>query len=131
MFKRLLPYLATIIVGVAITLLILNAKDVWHAQTTQIAMQILSDGFFVPGILLAGFGLIIFASAGGVFDMLGFSLYMLVNLFRRDINKRKYKDFYEYEQSKKDRKFNMGFMLWIGLAFILIALIFLILYLNL
>lgn len=128
MRRRILLYLMTIIVGAGITLLVINAKDVWHAQTVQLAMQILSDGFFVSGVLLTGFGLIVFASAGGVFDMLGFSVYMLVNLFRRDINKRKYKDFYEYEQSKKDRKFNMGFMLWVGLAFILIAGIFLIVY---
>ncbi len=93
-------------------------------------MQILSDAFFVPGVLLAGVGLIIFASNGGAFDMLGFAVLLFFNLFRKDVNKRKYKDFYEYRQAKKDKKRSMAFMLITGLIFIAIAVIFIIVYAN-
>lgn len=130
MFKRILPYLITAVVGIAITVAIICGKQIWAADSTKVVMQILSDAFFVPGVLLAGVGLIIFASNGGAFDMLGFAVLLFFNLFRKDVNKRKYKDFYEYRQAKKDKKRSMAFMLIIGLIFIAIAVIFIIVYAN-
>lgn len=130
MFKRILPYLITFLVGAAISVAIICGKQVWTAESGKVVMQILSDAFFVPGVLLAGVGLIIFASNGGAFDMLGFAVLLFFNLFRRDVNKRKYKDFYEYRESKKDRKTSMAFMLIVGVVFIAVAVIFLIIYLK-
>ncbi len=54
----------------------------------------------------------------------------LFDLFRRNINERKYKDFYEYKESKKDKKHGFGFMLVVGLVFIAIAGAFLAAYYN-
>lgn len=130
MFKRILPYLITALISAIITVIIICAKQVWAAESTKITMQILSDAFFVSGVILAGVGLIIFASNGGAFDMLGFAVILFFNLFRKDVNKRKYKDFYEYREAKKDRKHRMAFMLIVGLIFIAIAVIFLIVYSN-
>lgn len=130
MFKRILPYIITAVIGIAITVAIICSKQIWAADSTKVVMQILSDAFFVPGVLLAGVGLIIFASNGGAFDMLGFAVLLFFNLFRKDVNKRKYKDFYEYRQAKKDKKRSMAFMLIIGLIFIAIAVIFIIVYAN-
>lgn len=130
MFKRILPYIITAVIGIAITVAIICSKQIWAADGTKIVMQILSDALFVPGVLLAGVGLIIFASNGGAFDMLGFAVLLFFNLFRKDVNKRKYKDFYEYRQAKKDKKRSMAFMLITGLIFIAIAVIFIIVYAN-
>lgn len=128
MFKRCLPYIISAAVGAVVTIIIICAKQVWAAGSTQVVMQILSDAFLVPGVLLAGVGLIIFASNGGAFDMLGFAVLLFFNLFRKDVNKRKYKDFYEYRESKKDRKTSMAFMLIVGLFFIALSAVFLIAY---
>ena len=126
--KKALPYIITAAIGLLITVIILCAKDVWHQTNSQVVMQILSDAFFAPGVILAGVGLIIFASNGGAFDMLAYAVRLFFDLFRRDLNTRKYKDFYEYRQAKKDKKRDMGFMLIVGLAMIAIAAVFIIVY---
>lgn len=130
MFKKILPYLITAVSGIIITVIIICANHIWEHTVTTEVMQILSDAFLIPGAIIGGVGLLVFASNGGAYDMLGYAMLMFFNLFRRDVNKRKYKDFYEYRQSKKDRKHGFAFMLIVGLAFIVIAVIFLILYYN-
>ena len=132
--KKVLPYLITAAIGAAIAILIMFAvyRVQTYAPTAENAkniMKILSDSFFVPGVILSGVGLIIFASNGGAFDMLAFAFIRFFDLLRKDV-KGKYKDYYEYRQAKKDRHTKMFFMLAVGLVFIAIAVVFLIVYYN-
>ena len=126
--KRALPYIITSIVGIIIFIIIICSKKIWNEDETYAVMHILSDACFVPGVLLAGVGLIIFASNGGVFDMLGYAVIRIFDMLKRDPRNKKYKDFYEYREAKKDRKRGMAFMLIVGAVFILLAVIFLIVY---
>ena len=126
--KRAIPYIATAIVGIIIFIIIICTKKIWNEEETYAVMQILSDACFVPGVLLAGFGLIIVASNGGAFDMLAYAMIRFFDLFKRDPRNKKYKDYYEYSESKKDRKRRMSFMLIVGAVFIVLAVIFLIVY---
>ena len=128
--KKALPYIITSIVGIIIFIIIICVKAIWNAGETHIVMQILSDACFVPGVLLAGVGLIIFASNGGVFDMLTFAVIRIFDAFRKDCKNRKYKDYYEYREAKKDKKRSMAFMLIVGAIFIVLAVIFLIVYMQ-
>ena len=127
-FKRALPYIITAIVGILIFIIIICAKKIWNEDETYVVMQILSDACFVPGVLLAGFGLIIVASNGGAFDMLAYAVIRFFDLFRRDVRNKKYKDYYEYREAKKDKKRRMSFMLIVGAVLIVFAVIFLIVY---
>ena len=129
-FKKALPYLITATVGIIIFIIIICVKKIWNADETYAVMHILSDASFVPGVMLAGMGLIIFASNGGAFDMLAYATIRFFDLFRRDVRNKKYKDFYEYREAKKDKKRGMAFMLIVGAAFIVLAGIFLIVYLQ-
>ena len=126
--KRALPYLISAAVGTAIFIVIICTKKIWNAGETYTVMQILSDACFVPGVLLAGMGLIIFASNGGAFDMLAYAFIKFFDLFKRDPINKKYRDYYEYREAKKERKRSMAFMLIVGAVFILLAVIFLIVY---
>ncbi|MDE7440190.1 MAG: DUF3899 domain-containing protein [Clostridia bacterium] len=126
--KKALPYIITAAVGIIIFVIIICAKTIWNAGETKEVMRILSDASFVSGVLLAGVGLIIFASNGGAFDMLGYAFIRIFDLFRKDARNKKYKDFYEYREAKKGKKRGMAFMLIVGLAFIAFAVIFLIVY---
>ncbi len=128
--KRVLPYLITTLVGAAIVVTIILAQRKWTAEDMTEIMRRLSDAFFVAGVCIGGVGLLVFASNGGVFYMLTFGIIRLFDLFRRNINERKYKDFYEYKESKKDKKHGFGFMLVVGLVFIAIAGAFLAAYYN-
>jgi hypothetical protein len=128
--KRVLPYLITTLVGAAIVVTIILAQRIWTAEDMTEIMRRLSDAFFVAGVCIGGVGLLVFASNGGVFYMLTFGIIRLFDLFRRNVNERKYKDFYEYKESKKDKKHGFGFMLVVGLACIAIAGAFLAAYYN-
>jgi len=128
--KRALPYIITTVVGAAITVIIVCALKVWNAENTKTVMQILCDAFFVSGALIFGAGLLVFCSNGGAFYMLAYGVIRFFDLFRRGV-KGKYKDFYEYSESKKENKHGFGFMLIVGLAFLAAAVAFLIAYNNL
>ncbi|MDE5831141.1 MAG: DUF3899 domain-containing protein [Clostridia bacterium] len=52
----------------------------------------------------------------------------IFDLFRKDAKNKKYKDYYEYREAKKEKKRSMAFLLIVGLAFIVMAVIFLIIY---
>ncbi len=127
-FKKALPYIIASVIGIIIFIIIICTKTIWNAQGAKEIMQILSDAFFVPGVLLAGVGLIIFASNGGAFDMLSYAVIRIFDLFRKDAKNKKYKDYYEYREAKKEKKRNMGFLLIVGIVFIVLAVIFLIIY---
>ena len=127
-FKKALPYIISGAVGIIIFIVIICTKTIWNAEGTKEIMRILSDAFFVPGVLLAGVGLIIFAGNGGAFDMLSYAFIRFFDLFKKDVRNKKYKDFYEYREAKKEKKRNMGFMLIVGAVFIVMAVIFLIAY---
>ena len=127
-FKKALPYIISGAVGIIIFIIIICTKAIWNAEGAKDVMRILSDAFFVPGVLLGGAGLLIFASNGGAFDMLAYAVIRFFDLFKRDVRNKKYKDFYEYREAKKEKKRHMGFMLIVGLVFIALAVIFLIIY---
>lgn len=122
--KKALKYIIAAAIGIAVALIIMFTRNITGQDTVKQVFTILSDAFFVPGICLVGVGFIVWASNGGVFDMLAFGFLSLFDVLRKDISKRKYKDYYEYRQAKKGEKRGFGFMLLVGLAFIAVAAVF-------
>lgn len=126
--KNVSKYIVSAAIGVAAALVIMFSHDITGQTSAKEVFRILSDSFFVPGVCLAGVGLIVWVSAGGVFDMLAYGVITLIDTFRRDVTKRKYKDFYEYRQSKKGEKHNYWFLFAVGMAFVAISIIFVLIY---
>ena len=87
--------------------------------------------FFASGVIIACVGLLVVATEGGAFDMLAYAVVLIFDGLRKDVTKRKYKDFYEYKQAKKEKKRSFAYLLIVGLIFIVISLVFLIPYYNL
>ena len=128
MKKNILRYSIASAVCLALAFVILCFKNIFSQTDAVKVFQILCDAFFVTGICFACIGVIMLAGNGGAFDMLGYAFVMLFDALRKDISKRKYKDFYEYRQAKKEKKRNVLYMFVVGGAFIAISVIFLILY---
>ena len=128
MKKNILRYSIASAVGLALAFVILCFKNIFSQTDAVKVFQILCDAFFVTGICFACIGVIMLAGNGGAFDMLGYAFVMLFDALRKDISKRKYEDFYEYRQAKKEKKRNVLYMFVVGGAFIAISVIFLILY---
>ena len=125
---NILRYAIAAVFGAALALIIVSAKGIFAEDRTQEVMRLLSDAFFVSGIILTAAGLILFASNGGLFDMLGFAMILLFGVFKRDVSDRKYKDFYEYREAKKGTKRSVVYLLLVGICYVAIAALFLVLY---
>ena len=69
-------------IGAAIWLAVMAARGGFTETDRTLFLHILSDAFFVPGVLLASVGLLIFVAAGGVFDMLSYGVQKVLHLFR-------------------------------------------------
>ena len=128
--KTVYKYLITAAFGAVLAFIVLLIKDVFHLSQTVDVMKALCDGFFVSGVLIACFGGLVFASNGGVFDMITYGVKNLFWLFKKNPADRKYKDFYEYREAMKEKKRSYGYMVIVGLAYITVSLIFLALYYN-
>ena len=128
--KTVYKYLITAAFGAVLAFIVLLIKDVFHLSQTVDVMKALCDGFFVSGVLIACFGGLVFASNGGVFDMITYGVKNLFWLFKKNPADRKYKDFYEYREAMKEKKRSYGYMVIVGLAYIAVSLMFLALYYN-
>ena len=126
--KTVYRYLITVCVGLFIVLLIAVLKNGFTETDVVVAMQIWCDAFFVSGVFLTCGGLIVVASNGGVFDMLGYAVSLLWYTFKSSKVERKYKTFYDYREARKDRKRSVSYVLIVGLALIVVSVVFLILY---
>ncbi|MGN0814599.1 MAG: DUF3899 domain-containing protein [Candidatus Coproplasma sp.] len=124
--KKALKYIISVAVGLVAAVIIIFTRDITGQENVKNVLTILSDAFFVPGVILGGVGLLVWATSGGVFDMLAYGVITLFDTFRKDISKRKYKDFYEYRQAKKGENRNVVFLLLVGLAFIAVSAVFII-----
>ena len=128
--KTVYKYLITAAFGAVLAFIVLLRKDVFHLSQAVDVMKALCGGFFVSGVLIACFGGLVFASNGGVFDMITYGVKNLFWLFKKNPADRKYKDFYEYRDAMKEKKRSYGYMVIVGLAYIAVSLIFLALYYN-
>ena len=128
MRAKLLRYGISVAVGVILSLLIMILKGIFTETDSVQIFNILSDSFLVPGVLLAGVGLLVFASNGGIFDMLAYGILLIGYKFMRDVTKRKYRTYYDYKESRKGKKRDMAFLLIVGIIFIVISAVMLIPY---
>lgn len=125
--RKLIKYLITIGVGLLLALLIANSKDVFTQTDPTKIFHILTDSFFVPAVLIAGIGGLVFVSNEGVFDGIGYAVRSFVDIFRKN-KKNKFHTYYDYKESKANRGGSFGFMLVSGLIFMVISGVMLWLY---
>ena len=126
--KKIWSYIINFVIGISISLAIMLSKNVFKQVSSSEVMHILCDSFFVPGILLLGFGLLIIASNGGTFDMLIYGTKKFFNMFRKNPTKQLEETFYDYRTAKSENKMECLHFIIVGLVFIAISVIFLLLW---
>lgn len=126
--KKYVKYLITAAIGLAIAFLIICLKGTFTKDNAKDVMHILTDAFFVAGVLISGYGILVIASNGGTFDMFAYGFISIFQFFKKDYKKRKYKDFYEYRKTKQASPRPFFYLVIVGLFYIAISMIFLILY---
>ncbi len=125
--KKVLKYVIPFLICAIVTILILVGKGSFVKSDGPL-MGDLCDAFFVPGILMFGFGVLVFATNGGTFDMLAYGIRKLFDLFKRDLTKVKYRTFYDYRAAQREKKRSFLNLIIVGLGFIIVSVVFLILY---
>ena len=123
-------YIITSAIGLAFAALIVFSKNVLSQTDSKAVFHILCDGFFVPGVCITCYGLLVFSSNEGTFDMLIYGTKKFASLFKKDASKEKYKTFYEYKAVQHEKRTSFAYLLIVGLAFIAISMVFLIFYYN-
>lgn len=127
--KKYLKYIITSSIGLSVTILILLSKKIFAQDKLLEIYKILTDAFFVPGVLIFGFGLLVYSSNEGVFDIVSYGMKAFFNLFRTKPQKQV--TYYEYKIAKHEHDKPIVFFLIVGAVFMVISMIFTILYLNL
>lgn len=127
--KTYVKYLITFVVGLILALWVMISKDLFAEERLYMIYQILAESFSVPAVLMLGFGGLVFVSNEGMFDSLSYGLTSFMDLFRKE-KRNKFKTFYDYKESKKDRSMSFGYLLICGIVFVAIAIVFHLLYAN-
>ena len=123
-------YIITSAVGLVFAALIAFSKNIFAQTDPKVVFHILTDAFFVPGVCITCYGLLVFSSNEGTFDMLIYGTKKFFSLFKKDMSQEKHKTFYEYKEAQHGNKISFGYLLIIGLALIAISTLFLIFYYN-
>ncbi len=123
--KKRWNYLICASVILVIAFLMSLRNGLFSAGTAEEVFRVLSDSFFVPGIVFAGCGLLGFASSKGTYDMLNFGVGRVMRNFLPVADKHKYDDFYHYKQKRDEEGRTWKPYLFIsGCMAVLLALLF-------
>lgn len=127
--KKWSQYIITICVALLLVLCVLMIQNTFEHNGSLLLSE-LCNAFFVPGVLILCFGLLLWASNGGAFDMLSFAITKLFDLFKKDLTKVKYRTFYDYREAQRDKKRSFSCYIIVGAFFIAISIVFFVLYKN-
>lgn len=133
--QRLVASLVVFIIGLLMAYSVCSSSEIFSQPKAEV-MKILSNAFFLPGVVFFGLGLLIFISNFGIFDIFDFSAKQMFAQIgskasvkeKRAEFRKKYPDFYTYTTEKKKRRAQYTFMLLPGFLFILLSVIFTVLF---
>ena len=120
--KKYLRYYVTAGIGLIVAALIIFGKGAFSQKEIKETYKIIADGFFVPGILFVCFGLLIFSSNEGTFDMLAFGVKWLKNTFKK--NMPRMESFYDFKEARHEKSKSFGYICIVGLFFVAISALF-------
>ncbi|MCH5151922.1 MAG: DUF3899 domain-containing protein [Clostridiales bacterium] len=125
--RRWLPYVITAAVLAALTLLIAWAFGGYNHAETWVIICYWGDSFAIPGAVCFGFGILVWASNGGAFDIFAYGGRIFVRMFfKKDVIDRKYRTYYDYRESRKDKSRSFWFMIIVGGAYLTVGAVLLI-----
>ena len=126
------PYAVVAAIALAITAAVAVYQGLAPGLGAALTCRFLSDGFFVSGLLLTGFGGLVWVSTTGFFDIFSYGFKSLLVLFSPMKKPHEHEKFYEYKLAKDAKRGKPQYsLLVVGLACVALSLICLMLYYNL
>lgn len=129
-FFAILPWLIALVIAGAIVAIYLAASGYFVTSNPKTQSSLLSNAFFIPGVLLAGAGLLVMIANEGTFNFLSYALQTLLSRFFHNMKTAgmDYGTYCEFKSSKNKTPYL--FLLLTGFAFIVVGGIFMGVYLN-
>ncbi len=121
---KIKKYVVTFAVGLAFAIIFWTVNDLIKSSNYSALFSSLSDGLFVPGVLIAGVGGLIGTYNEGLFDGLSYGMHGLFGFrsLRRDSTPKK-ENYGEYKERKHKNKRPIGHLITVGLSFIFTAVV--------
>ena len=120
--KAVRRYLITVMAALAISVALMYYEGLFvggHSMAT--AMMMLSDAFFIPGVILLGFGLLMWVAGEGMFDMMSYGVKLLWDV----AYKHEWESFRDYRMRKAEKERTpVWHLVLVGLAFVLLGAVF-------
>ena len=134
MSKNWIKYAVTTAIGLLIAFMVLQAKDLWTTDDVKERVEIFCDALFVSGILITGFGGLLFCSSKGAFDGISYLFHIFLvghNWSKTKFRERQtYGEYVEEKNAKRENRINTNFVLIVGAVFLLTSIVLLIVYSN-
>ena len=131
--KKALPLRRTLIsfaICGLLSFMIMWIRGLFEVKNKLDLYMVLSDGFFVSGILVMGFGLLIVVSQNGAFDAIRFSIQSILSRFSKE-KRDKYVSYAEYKEKLAAKgKLNCLFLILPAALFLLLGALFTMLFMN-
>lgn len=120
-------YAITMAIGLVLTALLAWSRDILEQTALVNIFHILCDSFFVVGVVLAGFGALVFVSNEGAFDGIVYGVRSFAQIFRK-AEKRIQESYFDFRSRRAQTKFGFAFILICGLILIAVSLVMYVLY---
>ena len=119
-------YVITVAAASASTALIMYLKGIATAESHSEALKIITDAFTVPGIVLMMIAALVWVSRDGFFDGIGYAASRVGNMFLPLVGAvNTHESYVDYKERKsKNRAEDFLFLLFVGIGFFLIAMVF-------
>ncbi len=123
-------YFITAAIGLVVSICISISRGIFAVETIAGVFTILSDAFFVPGILFLCIGLILYATNEGLFNAMTYGMKILGrSLTGRKGEKIIDEEFHEYHARLSQKKSKIKHFLIVGVLNIIISILFVVVYL--
>ena len=129
LLKEYKEYTITAAVALGVSILILLSRGIFQEEAVDMVITIISDAFFIPGVLLICVGLIVYASNEGLFLAISYGFKVIGrSLTAKKDEKIIDEKYHEYYARQIEKKTKGKHFLIVGLAFVIISLIFVVVY---
>lgn len=122
-----LPYVITFVALAAVTLLVAWAEGGYNGAPTWMALGQWGSSIAIAGMFGVSVGILVWASNGGAFDIFAYGGRVFARMFfKKDVIDRKYRTYYDYRESRKDKKRSFWYMMIVGGGYLLLGVILLV-----
>ncbi len=131
--KLLVSYCVAALLGIGVAVLVAFNYGIDEANDWLSRFRILCDACTIPGVLLLCFGILSWIADQGTFDSLSYAAKSLLRFLQPRSEHIRYYEYVEERREKRAEKErgHFAFLIVTGLAFLLAAGVFMILFYNL